>query len=224
MRDIHCHILPGVDDGAPNLEESLRMVQAARAAGVTSMVCTPHCRRPYFDYKAMWEAYFCLREAAPDMPMQMGFEVNIEKLRELGMGWAPHLGCGRQDPGEQGRAFLLELSVGATPRDFQDYEREIFELQGMGFRVVIAHPERYLAIRKDPGLAQRLVDMGCALQASADFVRGGRLGGAKGIAKRLLKAGLYSHIASDAHCPRHYEDLSKAYAKYGEHLRAGHMG
>ncbi len=50
MRDIHCHILPGVDDGSPDLEYSLAMLSAAREAGVTSIVCTPHCRDPYFDY------------------------------------------------------------------------------------------------------------------------------------------------------------------------------
>lgn len=49
MRDVHCHIFPGVDDGSPSLEYSLQMVAEAKKAGVTSMVCTPHCRDPYFD-------------------------------------------------------------------------------------------------------------------------------------------------------------------------------
>ena len=53
MRDMHCHILPGVDDGARDLDESLAMLEAAKTAGVTSIVCTPHCREPYFDYDAM---------------------------------------------------------------------------------------------------------------------------------------------------------------------------
>ena len=44
MRDLHCHILPGVDDGARNLDESLAMLEAAKAAGITSIVCTPHVR------------------------------------------------------------------------------------------------------------------------------------------------------------------------------------
>lgn len=61
MRDMHCHILPGVDDGARDLNESLRMLEAAKAAGVTSIVCTPHCRDPYFDYNAMWDAFELLK-------------------------------------------------------------------------------------------------------------------------------------------------------------------
>lgn len=64
MRDMHCHILPGVDDEASDLDESLRMLDAARRAGVTSIVCTPHCRDPYFDYNAMWDAFELLQEHA----------------------------------------------------------------------------------------------------------------------------------------------------------------
>lgn len=80
MRDIHCHILPGVDDGARDLDESLAMLEAAKQAGVTSIVCTPHCRDPYFDYDAMWDAYELLVAHANGFPLQMGFEVNHRKL------------------------------------------------------------------------------------------------------------------------------------------------
>lgn len=91
MRDIHSHILPGVDDGAVNLEESLAMLEAAKAAGVTSIVCTPHCRDPYFDYDAMWDAFDELAAHAGGFPLQMGFEVNHSKLMDLGMQWAEYL-------------------------------------------------------------------------------------------------------------------------------------
>ena len=57
MRDMHCHILPAVDDGSQSLEMSPQMLDAAKAAGATSMVCTPHCRSPYSDFDAMWEAF-----------------------------------------------------------------------------------------------------------------------------------------------------------------------
>lgn len=216
MRDIHCHILPGVDDGARDLDESLRMWEAAKAVGVTSIVCTPHCRSPYFDYEKMWNAYYLLKNQVGEFPLYMGFEVNVAKLRELGMGWAERLGC-------QGSSnFLLELQVSATPRDFDEYEGMIFQLQGMGYTVIIAHPERYRAIQKDIRLAERLVELGCKLQASADFVRGGRLGHEHRPAKRLFDANLYSYIASDAHRPEHYRYLAEARAKYrtrGAHLR-----
>lgn len=216
MRDIHCHILPGVDDGARDLDESLRMLDAARTAGVTSIVCTPHCRGPYFDYDAMWDAFELLRAHAGGFPLSMGFEVNHAKLMDLGMEWAGHLAF------DGGREFLLELSTRAGKLEFEQYDRTIFELQGMGYTVIIAHPERYRAVQEDIEVARRLVKQGCKLCVSADFIAGGRLGKEKRPAKRLFEEDLVSYIASDAHEPVHYEYLARARREFsvrGAHFR-----
>lgn len=217
MRDLHCHILPGVDDGAPDLATSLAMVDAARAAGVTSIVCTPHARDPYFDYDAMRSAFGELAERT-DMPLTMGFEVAHTKLLELGVEeWAPRLAF--EGTGE----LLLELDARCAAGDFVAYERTIFQLQGMGLDVIVAHPERYRAIQEDVELAADLVRMGCKLQASADFVAGGRLGRERRPARRMFERNLYRYIASDAHRPEHYRYLSRALREYptrGAHMRA----
>ena len=212
MRDLHCHILPGVDDGAQSLDESLRMLEAAKAAGITSITCTPHCRDPYFDYDAMWQAFYDLEDAADGFPLQMGFEVNYRKLMELGMDWAKVLHF------DESNEFLLELSSRATPSRFADYERTIFELQGMGYEVIIAHPERTVAIQKDINIAYELVEMGCKLQASTDFIAGGRFGRERRPAVKMLKEGLYSYLASDAHDTHHYDLFAKAWHKYADML------
>lgn len=218
MRDMHCHILPGVDDGAKNLDESLAMLDAAVETGVTSLVCTPHCREPFFDFAGMWNAFCRFKSAArlrhPDVELRMGFEVNYRTLQHIGFEWADKLGFSRS------AEFLLELSTRASRSDFAQYERSIFTLQSMGYQVVIAHPERYRAVQEDLGIAAELVNMGCKLQVSADFIDGGRLGNSKKPAIRLLKEGLCSYIASDAHEVRHYQLLSKALGKYGSFLRA----
>lgn len=208
MRDIHCHILPGVDDGAADLNESLAMLEAAKRAGVTSIVCTPHCRDPYFDYQAMWGAFYLLKAHAGGFPLQMGFEVNHRKLMQLGMEWVDYLHF------DGSNEFLLELSTHADERSFQEYEQTIFELHGRGYQVIIAHPERYKLIQKDVKWARRLSQMGCKLQASADFVAGGRFGKEKRPAKRLFGEMLYDYIASDAHNVEHYECLAKACKRY----------
>jgi protein-tyrosine phosphatase len=212
MRDIHCHILPGVDDGARNLNESLAMLAAARAVGVTSIVCTPHVRDPYFDYDKMWDAYDLLVAHAGGFPLQMGFEVNHAKLMDLGMRWVDYLHFDGSDE------FLLELSTRATEVEFADYERTIFELQGRGYEVIIAHPERYRAVQKNPEVAERLARMGCKLQASADYVDGGRLGREKRPARRLFEDGMYDYIASDAHRVQHYDCLRRAMEQNGGDL------
>ena len=84
----------------------------------------------------------------------------------------------------------------------------------MGYRVIIAHPERYRAIQKNPELARRLKDQGCKLVASADFIAGGRLGAEKKPARRLFQLGLYDYIASDAHRIEHYDYLARARRDY----------
>ncbi len=216
MRDLHCHILPGVDDGARDLDVSLSMIEAARVAGVTSMVCTPHCRDPFFDYDAMWDAFELLR-AHTDMPLTMGFEVAHGKLMKLGIErWARYLAF------DGTNEFLLELDSGCVEMDFVSYEKTIFKLQGMGYDVIVAHPERYRAIQRNVDLAVRLVQMGCKLQASADFVAGGRLGREKKPAQKMFEQRLYRYIASDAHRPEHYEYLKYAVENYrvrGAHVR-----
>lgn len=216
MRDIHCHILPGVDDGARDLRDSLAMLEAAKQAGVTSIVCTPHVRDPYFDYDAMWDAFELLQAHAGGFPLQMGWEVNHAKLMELGMEWVDHL-CF-----DGSNEFLLELSSRCHEHDFVEYERTIYELQGRGYTVIIAHPERYRAIQENLDIARNLVRMGCKLQASADFVAGGRLGKEKKPAKKLFEENLYTYIASDAHKVEHYRYLAEARRTYrtrGRHAR-----
>lgn len=218
MRDLHCHILPGVDDGARDLDMSLAMLEAAREAGVTSIVCTPHARDPYFDYETMWDAYHELLPHAQAMgiPLSMGFEVAHAKLVELGVEeWAPYLAF------DNGREFLLELDPGCSEGRFQEYERTIYELQGLGYDVIVAHPERYRAIQQNTDLAVRLVRMGCKLQASADFVAGGRFGKERKPAKKMFDQRLYRYIASDAHRPEHYTYLAHAIKEYP--TRGAHM-
>lgn len=216
MRDVHCHILPGVDDGSRSMEESLAMVEEAKKAGVTTIVCTPHCRDPWFDYDAMWAAFHALKAEVDKQPMApkmvMGFEVNYKKLMELGMDWADYLG---NEMGE----FLLELPTGTLPAD---WERIVFELQGKGYTVIIAHPERYKPCQEDIEQVRRFIHAGCKIQVSADFWTEGSFSAIKKTAKKLLDEGLVNYIASDAHGPLGYRTLKevrKAYKPSGAHAR-----
>lgn len=216
MRDVHCHILPGVDDGSRSLEESLEMIEEAKRAGVTSIICTPHCRDPWFDYDAMWAAFRLLKAEVDKQSMAprmvMGFEVNYKKLMELGMEWADYLAS---ETGE----FLLELPTGTMPADV---ERIVFELQGRGYTVIIAHPERYRYVQDDIDVVRRFIQSGCKIQVSADFWNEGAFSAVKKTAKKLLDEGLVHYIASDAHGPSGYRTLKevrKAYKPVGAHAR-----
>lgn len=204
MRDVHCHILPGVDDGARTMSESLLMLSEAMKAGVTSIVCTPRCCDPWFDFGRMWQAFLQLKRHASAIPgapeLSMGFEVEFHKLKRLGMDAAVQLGS---DRGE----FLLELPEGTLPLD---WEYVVRNLQRKGFKVIIAHPERCREVQKDIEVARRFVLAGCELQISAGCVYGGLLDRARRTAKKLVQAGMVHHLASDARCPDDYDVLVDA--------------
>lgn len=204
MRDVHCHILPGVDDGARTMSESLLMLSEAMKAGVTSIVCTPRCCDPWFNFERMWQAFLQLKHHASAIPgapeLSMGFEVEFHKLKRLGMDAAVQLG---NDQGE----FLLELPEGTLPLD---WEYVVHDLQRKGFKVIIAHPERCREVQKDIEVARRFILAGCELQISAGCVYGGLLDPARRAAKKLVQAGMVHHLASDARCPEDYEMLTEA--------------
>lgn len=204
MRDVHCHILPGVDDGSSSMDESLDMVQAAMRAGITAITCTPHCRDPWFDYEAMWEAFYALQSKISVIPMapklSMGFEVNYKKLMELGTAAIDDLSCQTGD-------FLLELPTHTLP---SDWERIVFEIQGRGYQVIIAHPERYVPIQKDLDIARQFIEAGCKIQVSSNFYTESQFSPIRKTAKHLFDEDLVHYIASDAHGPLAYEVLCRA--------------
>ncbi len=209
MRDVHSHILPGLDNGPRTMSGSLMMVSAAMQAGVTSIVCTPHCADQHFRFEQAWQAFLQLKHrvaAIPGAPrLTMGFEVGYHKLKSLGMDAAPQLGNGFGE-------FLLELPAGALPLDWSYMVRQ---LQQAGFKVIIAHPERCKEVQSDIGIARRFVDAGCELQIAAVNIEAGFFSAERRTAKKLVQAGLVAHVASEAHVPEDYEVFAEAWELYG---------
>ena len=192
------------------------MVQAAMRVGVTHITCTPHCRDPWFDYDAMWDAFHALEAKVKSIPMapklSMGFEVNYKKLMELGFEWIDYLACETGD-------FLLELPTKTLP---SDWERMVFEAQGRGYRVIIAHPERYAPVQENLDIVRQFIDAGCKIQVSSDFYTESTFSAIKKTAKRLFEENLVHYIASDAHGPLAYEAMwrvRKEYSAWGAHAR-----
>ena len=176
------------------------MLKAAQRAGFSCIMCTPHCRWDDFSPKLVKERYLQLQEHAVwhGIQLGLGYEVYWAKLLELGLATAPSL-CF-----EGTNTLLLEFSTARMPSNWQSL---IYELQGMGLEIIIAHPERYRAVQEDIGIARELHDMGCSLQLSANFVKGGFPSARRATAKKLMKAGLIGRIASDAHGPEDYEQF-----------------
>ncbi len=206
MFDIHCHILPGVDDGARTPAETSQMLIAARNAGIQHIVCTPHCRFDSFN-KALIEQQFrafSAHAAQAGIQATLGYEVHWKKLAELGMDKASELRIGDSN------LFLLEFSNSHLPVNWQ---RNVYSIQSQGLTVIVAHPERYKPVQDNLDIAYEMKDMGCRLQLSANFVEGGFFDKRHRTAKALLKEGLVDYIASDAHRPEHYAVYTKALAE-----------
>lgn len=192
MIDWHSHILPNMDDGSRNLDESTQMLKALKQQGVHTVIATPHF---YADAESVDEflnrrksAYELLCSGIEDLKMNVlcGAEVGyypgisrMESLEKLAI--------------EKTRLLLLEMPVKKwTVHTF----RELTELASMrGVKVVMAHIERYLALQ-DKDMINKLIENGIFIQANASFFS--RLGSRRK-ALRLLTSGCIHFIGSDCH-------------------------
>ncbi|PYQ63938.1 MAG: hypothetical protein DMF53_08850 [Acidobacteria bacterium] len=200
MIDLHCHVLPGVDDGARSLEEAAAMCRLAARDGCEAMVATPHQRRGEWwnaDREGLAALAGELQDAVgPGFRVYLGGEVHVdpELLAEVeklpGGGVLPLAGS---------RYLLLELDSLGTPRGTIHL---VHELVVAGWRPILAHPEFIPWLAPDPDLVARLVALGATTQVTAMSVTGdfGRRPQAHTWA--LLDAGLVHFLASDSHDTR----------------------
>ena len=195
MVDLHCHILPGLDDGAAGLEDALHLARAAQRAGIDTLVATPHIRDDHpFPLERipqrLSELQGALREAAIDVRVLGGGEVALSRLPELDDEQLAALCLG------EGRYLLVESPYTQAPALL---ETGLFDLQVRGFRPVLAHPERSVSFLRDRARLETLVENGVACSVTAMSICG-RFGTAiRDFTLDLLASGLVHNIASDCH-------------------------
>lgn len=201
MVDIHCHILPGVDDGSPSMEGSLEMARMAADTGVTDIIATPHCnlpgdgpgnyRSPELDAALTRLRQALTREGIP-LAVHPGAEVfcTPELDRLLDRQRLQTLGGGRYLLAE----FYFDESAEFMEQCFRAIRRR-------SLVPVAAHPERYDAVQRDPYIIRRWFEGGVVIQLNKGSILG-RLGRrAQDTALWLLDRGLAHTAASDAHSP-----------------------
>ncbi|MCE5333664.1 MAG: hypothetical protein LLG06_03655 [Desulfobacteraceae bacterium] len=217
MIDIHCHILPRLDDGSPGLEQSLAMARIAVADGIKEIVCTPHWAPGTFKNSrlivlgAVAELQERLDESGVPLKLIPGAELRLD----------PDLPA-KIDAGEiltlndSGRFALIEL-----PDIFLTRNLEIFfwNLISRGVTPVICHPERNGSLLRDPMPLFRWVEMGALLQVTGSAITGGFGPEVRRFARFLLKYRLAHVLATDAHDTRmRAPALSRAVAEATEIL------
>jgi protein-tyrosine phosphatase len=199
MIDIHSHILPGVDDGARTLDESLDMLRMAVDTGVTIQVLTPHIHYGrYENQKADLQQRFDVFQDQVDsanikIGLQLGSEVRIgtEIMQLVAQDAIPTLG---EYNGK--KTFLLEFPRIEVP---VGYENLVKWLINKNYLPIIVHPERNQTFVRLPQKLQILTDMGCPLQITASSLTGLFGEEAQHNAELLLQEGRVSAIASDCH-------------------------
>lgn len=194
--DIHTHILPGVDDGAPTMAEAMALLRMAWQDGTGTVMLTPHYRGKFRkntprQLKTAFEA-LCTqaKQEMPGLELYLGNEAGWE--REL----ADKLDSGRVLTLAGTDCVLLEFDY-ECPRS--QVENAALELTNRGYTPVIAHVERYSAFRKQKKLAEEMVGLGALLQLNADSVLGRQGFGVSCYCRWLLKNRMVHFIATDAH-------------------------
>jgi protein-tyrosine phosphatase len=195
MIDLHCHVLPGIDDGPPTLEESVALVRAAAATGTRTIVATPHVS---WDYPNDAATIARLVDTVNERLAQEQIEVTIRPGAELAftrIADIPEAELGALGLGG-GRWLLVEPPF--TP-SVVGLENVIAGLRARGFEVVLAHPERCPAFHRDVDALVRLTASGvaCSITAGSLVGRFGRE--VRRFSLSLVEAGLVHNVASDAH-------------------------
>ena len=204
MIDLHCHILPGVDDGARTLEDAVAICRMAAADGCHAMIATPHQRRDLWwndDVERLRrlarELQAKVREAVgPEFQVLLGGEVHVDRevLSEL-----ERLPGGSILTLAGSRWLLLELDGRGSP---DEAVHLVHETTIAGWRPILAHPEVIPWLAPDLDLLAHLVRMGATLQLTAMSVTGDFGRRPMEDSHRMLEAGLVHFVASDAHDTR----------------------
>ncbi len=195
--DFHSHLLPGLDDGALDWEESLQLARMAVTEGITLVALTPHyLERSYATPRERvleMAEEFSRRVEKAGLPLRSfpGMEVHITpelpRLLEEGELLTFH---------DAGEFLLVELPFLDWPRFTEDI---LFQVRLKGITPILAHPERNRLVAENPGLIQPLLQQGCLVQMNTGSITGAYGGRVRRTAEALLHLGAVHMLGTDAH-------------------------
>lgn len=207
--DIHTHILPGIDDGAKDIEESVKIINYLYANGITDIVLTSHyISNTKYNYNqiARDRTLAVLREALNNdqINLYLGNEVYLtENVIDL-------LERHEISTINNTRYMLIELPLTGCLHNFQNI---LCELTDYGIIPIIAHPERYEFLQKDKRRIRELLEFNCLIQCNVDSITGKYGKKAQKLMKWFLKNKLVQFVATDSHYVGDTDLLQKSYKK-----------
>lgn len=191
MIDIHCHLLPGVDDGAKSWDVALEMCRLAEQDGVTHIVATPHANNEYtYDRGVYLSLLEELRLRAPRLSFSLGcdFHLSYENIEDA-IDHPERYAIGDT------RYLLVELSEYST----FNVSQTLYRLQTAGLMPILTHPERNPIILSHPNLLDEFADVGCLFQITANSLTGSWGKTTQKMCEMMLKKQMVHFMASDAH-------------------------
>lgn len=195
MIDLHCHVLPGIDDGPATIEDSIALVRAAEAVGTSVIVATPHVSWRYPNDAAtiarlVDELNRRLAEERIAVKIFAGAEIAATRVEEISTEELANLHLGG------GPWVLLEPPFTPVAAGLGSV---VASLQSAGHRVILAHPERCPGLRREPRLIESFVDGGVLMSVTASSLVGRFGGEVRRFALRMFEQGLVHNVVSDAH-------------------------
>jgi len=213
--DLHSHVLPGLDDGCATIEDSVELARSLVASGVRVLAATPHVREdfpttPKQMLRALEHVRAALDDARIDLAVVSGGELGFDYVDRLDADSVRAFTIGGGE-----RFVILEFPDDDLPANLAD---RVAHLQGLGFDVILAHPERNPVVQAAPQRLAGLVDAGALIQVTAASLTGAFGTAAARTAKSLLDSGLVQLVAGDSHRPGRRPTIADAMAYVPRHL------
>ena len=197
MIDIHSHIIPGVDDGARNFEDSVQIVRWLASQGVTDVIATPHYVYET-DYVSPRAQNLQLLEGLKDRLVDEGVDVKVYLGNEIYIDRdiARLIRAGEMSTMADSEYLLVELPLND---EYSDWEDILIDLMNRGYQVILAHPERYEIVQKDYEIVKRLHEAGILLQCNLASLVGRYGKRAQKIIRKIAKDKMIFALGSDVH-------------------------
>lgn len=211
--DMHCHILPGVDDGAKDIEEMKKMLKIAYEGGTRCIIATPHHhpKRGAEPPEVLREQAKILRDAAHEIDEK--FRIYLGTEIYFGQDVVEELKAGEILTMNRREYILVEFS---PSHPFSYIKQGLQQLQFAGYEVILAHVERYHCITDEPEYAEELYEMGIHLQVNAGSITGESGRNIKKFIKELMDEDLVFCVGTDAHDTKKRPPKLKKAADYVE--------
>ena len=198
--DMHSHLIPGVDDGAKDIDDSIELIRGLKELGFSHLITTPHTLQDIHPNtkQTLQQAHALLENHIPE-----GIKVDLSSEYYLDDQFQQQMTDNTLIP-MSGNRILLEFSQISRP---QQLEEAIFEIGIKGYQIVLAHPERYLFFHKNFNYFSRLKDMGLELQVNAMSLTKHYGENIKAVAEKLVEKDMIDFIGTDIHHVKHLSTL-----------------